>query len=70
MVLILDGRTYGVNQVFRFVEGIRLHRQSRQIRIFIRKKTYFYPIRALTCSELPSYINTMRCACVKKGIFF
>ena len=28
---------YGVNNVFRFVQGILLHRKSRQI----RKKTYF-----------------------------
>ena len=34
-------RTYVVNQVFRLVEGIWLHRKSRQIRFFFRKKKYF-----------------------------
>ena len=34
-------RTYGVNQVFRFVESIWLHRKSRQIRFSYRKKTLF-----------------------------
>ena len=33
-------RTYGVNQVFRFVKGIRLLRKYRQIRLF-SEKTYF-----------------------------
>ena len=40
MVLLLDGsseRTYGVHQVFRYVEGICLHRMSRQIRTFFLK---------------------------------
>ena len=41
MVLILDGSAEhgahnGVNQVFRFVEGIWLHRKSRQIEFFYR----------------------------------
>ena len=50
-------RTYGVNQVFRFVKGIWLHRKSCQIR-FIWKR----PILLHTCatsSEVPSYISTM-----------
>ena len=34
-------RTYGVNQAFRFVEGIWLHRKSHQIRFFFRKITLF-----------------------------
>ena len=50
-------RTYGVNQVFRFVKGIWLHRQSRQIRFFSRKRTILLHTCA-TCSELPSCIIT------------
>ena len=38
-------RTYGVNQVFRFVEGIWLHRMIRQIRFFFLGKGLFYFIR-------------------------
>ena len=38
---------YGVNQEFRFVEGIWLHRNSRQIRFFLLSEiTIFYIIRA------------------------
>ena len=51
-------RTYGDNQVFRFIKGIRLHRQSRQIRFFSRKRPALLYTCA-TCSELPSYISTM-----------
>ena len=44
MVFRLDAhftlRTYGVNQVFRFVEGTWLHRKSLQI-LFFFEKTYF-----------------------------
>ena len=42
-------RTYGVNQVYRFVKGIRLHRQR--------------PILLHTCAacfELPSYMSTIK----------
>ena len=56
MVYILDGCTRGVNQVFRFVEGIWLHRKSRQI---------FHS--CATISELPSYIpSIMPCTTVIK----
>ena len=34
-------RTPGVNQAFRFVEGIWLHRKSRQIRFFLEKDLVF-----------------------------
>ena len=37
MVAHFPMRTYGVNQAFRFVEGIWLHRKSRQIRKKIGK---------------------------------
>ena len=60
MVLIIDGRTarkHGVNQVFRFVEGNGLHRQSRQIR-FLLLKRHNSPYTCATCFELPSYIST------------
>ena len=53
MVLILDGsvayftmRTYGVNQDFRFAEGIWLHRKSRQIQFFLIGNELFDIIRA------------------------
>ena len=39
-------RTYGVNQVFRFVKGIRLLRQSRQFQKKTRETTYFTSLRA------------------------
>ena len=51
-------RTHGVNQAFRFVEGIWLNRKSRQIRNIFRKRA----ILRHTCttrSDLPSYISTM-----------
>ena len=44
MVFRLDDftmRTYGVNQAFRFVEGIWLDRKSRQIRFFSEKNLVF-----------------------------
>ena len=37
-------RTYGVNQIFRFAEGIWLNRKSCQVRLFL---------------ELPSYISNL-----------
>ena len=46
MVAHFTMRTHGVNQAFRFVEGIWLHRESHQMRFFHRKKTFFYIIRA------------------------
>ena len=39
MVLVLDGSAEHVAHIFRFAEGIWLHRKSRQIRFFFRKKT-------------------------------
>ena len=39
-------RTHGVNQTFRFVEGIWLHRKSRQIRFFLSEKDLVFIIRA------------------------
>ena len=38
-------RTHGVNQAFRFVEGIWLHREIHQIQFFFRKGLV-YTIRA------------------------
>ena len=67
MVAHFTMRTYGVHQTFRFVEGIWLHRESRQI----RKKNWKRPISHNTCatySELPSYISTMG-HCLKKTTF-
>ena len=47
-------RTQGLNQAFRFVEGIWLH----QIRFFLQKIPVLLDTCA-TCSELPSYTSTM-----------
>jgi len=58
MVASFNVRTYGVNQAFRLDEGIWLHRKSRQIRHFFRKRTIVYHTCA-ACSELPSYISIM-----------
>ena len=58
MVAHFTIRTYGVNQVFRFVEGIGLHRKSHQIRIFFIGKDLH---TCTTCSELPSNRITMVC---------
>ena len=41
MVAHFTLRTYGVNQEFRFAEGIWLHRKSRRIPFYFRKKTFF-----------------------------
>ena len=41
MVAHLTMRTHGVNQGIRFVEGIWLHRKSRQIRFFSEKDLVF-----------------------------
>ena len=58
MVALFTMRTYGVNQVFRFVEGIWLHRKSCQVSFNFRKRPILLYTCA-TCSELPSYISTM-----------
>ena len=52
-------RTYGVNQVCRFVESICLHRQSRQIRFFLSRKSPILIDTRATGSRLPSYISTI-----------
>ena len=39
-------RTHGVGQAFRFFEGIRLHRKSRQLRFFFSEKDFVFIIRA------------------------
>ena len=64
MVANFTMRTHGENQAFRFVEGIWLHRKSRQI----RKRLGLYYTHA-TCSEVPSFINTMEVSnCTLRGI--
>ena len=50
-------RTHGVNKTFRFVEGIWLHRKSRQIRFFWKILIIHHTCAA--CSKLPSYISSM-----------
>ena len=73
MVAYFTMRTHGVNQAFHFVEGIWLHRKSRQIRFIFRKRPILNNT-CPTCSELPSYISTMGisvgsglCFCEKLG---
>ena len=58
MVAHFTMRTYGVNQEFRFAEGIWLHRKSRQIRFFFGKDLSLHHTCA-TCSEQPSHIKTI-----------
>ena len=65
MVAHFTLRPNGVNQAFRFVQGIWLHWKSRQIR---KKK----PILHHTCatwSELPSYISSMVCLVINLLLF-
>ena len=50
---------YGINQAFRFVEGMWLHRKSRQIRHFLSKNPPILHHTCATCSELPSCMRTM-----------
>ena len=50
-------RKYEVNQEFRFVKGIWLHRKS-QIRNFLSDKTFLLYM-STTWSKLPSYISAM-----------
>ena len=51
-------RTYGVNQVFRFVEGIWLRRQGCQILNIFRNRPALLH-KCAECFKLPSYIRTM-----------
>ena len=46
MVAHFTMRTHGVNQAFRFVEGIWLHRKCHQIRFFFSEKGIVYIICA------------------------
>ena len=59
MVAHFTMRIYGVNQEFRFDEGIWLHRKSGQIRFFFLVKCPFLHHACATCSEQPSYTKTM-----------
>ena len=52
-------RTYGIIQVFRFVEGIWVRQKSRQIQFFRGKKPILLHL-STTYSELPSDISTMQ----------
>ena len=58
MVAHLTLRTHGVNQAFRFVEGIWLHRKIRQIGYFYPKRPIFLHACA-TLNEQPSNLKTM-----------
>ena len=57
MVAHFTMRTYGVNQEFRFAEGIWLHRKSLQIRNFSEKTFLHHTCE--TFSEQPSHMKTM-----------
>ena len=57
MVAHFTMRTYELNQAFRFVEGIWIHRKSRQIRK--KRKRLILHHLCTTYSELPSYISIM-----------
>ena len=59
MVAHLTLRTNGVQQEFRFVEGMWLHRKSCQIRFFFSRKIPFLHHACATYSEQPSNIKTM-----------
>ena len=50
--------TCGVNQIFRFVEGIWLQRKSRKIIFFQKRPILLHTY--VTCYELPSNIGTMQ----------
>jgi len=59
MVAHFTMRTYGENQVLRFVEGVWLHRKNRLIIFFFSRKRPILLHTCATCSELPSNMNTM-----------
>ena len=52
-------RTYGVYLVFRYVKAFGYSERVVKSEIFCRKILIFLHTCA-TCSEIPSYINTMR----------
>ena len=56
MVAHFSMRTHGLHQALRFVEGIWLHRKSRQLRFHFSEKDLVFFIRA-TLNEQPSYIT-------------
>ena len=58
MVAHFTRRTHGVNQAFRFVEIVWLHRKSHQIRFFFGKRPCLHHTCA-TWNEQPSNIKTM-----------
>ena len=49
IVVHLTLRSYGVNQAIRFVEGIWLHRKSRQIRLFFQNRAILHHTCATYC---------------------
>ena len=61
IVVHLTLRSYGVNQTIRFVEGIWLHRKSRQIRLFFSEQGYFTSyVRNILWIKLP-YFTSFPC---------
>ena len=59
MVFYFTMRTHGVNQAFRFVQGMWLHRKSHQPRFFFSKKRPCLHHTCATWNEQPCYIKTM-----------
>ena len=59
MVARFTMRTHGINQAFRFVEGIWLHRKSHEIWFFFLKKMPCLHDTCATWNEQPSNIKTM-----------
>ena len=66
MVAHFTTRTYGVNQKFRFDEGIWLHRKSGQIRFFFGKY-HFLHYACAACSEQTFNKNTMEIIHLRPG---
>ena len=59
MVAHFTIRAHGVNQAFRFVEGIWLHRKCHQIRFFFGKDLVYIIRAQREMSNQPSNIKTM-----------
>ena len=57
MVAHFTMRAYGVNQAFRFVEGIWLHRKSRQIRFYVGKSHIFHHVLSYHIISVPWIIS-------------
>ena len=59
MVAYSTMRTYGVNQAFRFIEGLCLHRKSRQIRFLGKDIIRAQHVLSHTILSAMAYIDTI-----------